>query len=104
MKSFYDHPSDADFFTPDAQAQAIADKLRQITSPDDTRAVISQWSQAAAFNLLGVPAESPSHKPHLQAYQQKQEWMFDFLDLREQERLVMALDHLIEKLLEKALA
>jgi Acyl-CoA dehydrogenases len=69
MKSFYDHPSDADFFTPDAQAQAIADKLRQITSPDDTRAVISQWSQAAAFNLLGVPAEYPSHKPHLQAYQ-----------------------------------
>ncbi|RYJ11826.1 acyl-CoA dehydrogenase [Rahnella variigena] len=69
MKSFYDHPSDPDFFTPGAEAQAIADQLRQIASPDETRAVMARWSQAPAFNLLGVPAEYPSHQPHLQDYQ-----------------------------------
>lgn len=69
MKSFYDHPSDPDFFTPGAEAQAIADQLRQIASPDETRAVMARWSQAPAFNLLGVPAEYPSYQPHLQDYQ-----------------------------------
>ncbi|UJD92047.1 acyl-CoA dehydrogenase (plasmid) [Rahnella aquatilis] len=57
MKSFSDQASDMDFLTPGSDAQDIADQLRQIVSPAQTRIVMREWSQSAAFNHLGLPAK-----------------------------------------------